>query len=188
LWRAVVALDVFFEARAEFSIFMLTWFAKNVRNLYRVLNTHDSPRQMALGVAFGVLLGLIPKGNLLAIGLAALFFTLRVNLNLGLLAAAVVSFVAGLSDPVAHRAGLWLLESSALRPLWVWLINVPFAPWTRFNNTVVLGNLVLGLLLFYPVYRAALPGCARWRRYLDQRSSRRMHGQRFCRLCRNVRC
>ena len=44
--------------------------------------------------------------------------------------------------------------SEALKPLWTCLYSLPVVPWTKFNNTVVLGNLVLGLLLYAPVYFA----------------------------------
>ncbi len=55
-------------------------------------------------------------------------------------------------DGLAHRVGLALLKAPALRGLWTGLYDLPIIPLTRFNNTVVLGNLVLGLILFAPLY------------------------------------
>src|SRR4029453_10490398 len=103
-----------------------------------------SPRQLALGCAFGLLLGLLPKGNLLAAFVALLFFTLRVNLSAGMLSALFISFIAGYFDPINHRLGLLLLNAAPLQPLWKRFYNTPFVPWTRFNNTVVLGSFALG--------------------------------------------
>ena len=35
-------------------------------------------------------------------------------------------------------------------------------PWTDFNNSIVLGSLVIGLLLLYPMYRLSKPVFARY--------------------------
>ena len=45
-----------------------------------------------------------------------------------------------------------MLKAPALRGVWSSLYDLPIVPLTRFNNTVVLGNLALGLLLFIPLY------------------------------------
>ena len=69
----------------------------------------------------------------------------------------MLTWVGVLLDPLSHRIGLGLLHLTWLRPVWTWLYNLPLAPWTSFNNTVVLGSLVLGLALLYPLYRVAEP-------------------------------
>lgn len=152
---------------------MIAWLAEQYRYLFLVLRSHDSPRQLALGFAFGVLLGLLPQGNLLAAGVVLVFFSLRLNLATGMITAFVVSYVAALGDPLAHRLGFVLLQAPALADIWTWLYNQPVVPWTQFNNTVVLGSFLLGLLAFYPAYRLSLPWFARWRKHLDRRAERR---------------
>jgi uncharacterized protein (TIGR03546 family) len=102
-----------------------------------------------------VVLGLVPKGNLIAALLAVVLASVRVNLATAALAAFVVSLVAPLCDPLTHRLGERLLTLESLQGFWTWLYNQPFAPWTAFNNTVVIGSLAAGLCLFYPVYRLA---------------------------------
>jgi uncharacterized protein (TIGR03546 family) len=44
-----------------------------------------------------------------------------------------------------------LVQTEGLAPLWTALYNAPLVPFTRFNNTVVLGSLVIALALFLPV-------------------------------------
>src|SRR5690606_34811882 len=144
---------------------MIAWLANQLRHFFGFLFTHESPRQIAMGFALGVVLGLIPKGNLLAVFMATLLLSLRVNKSAGMLSAVLVSFGAYLCDPLADRIGSALLLSPALKPLWTWLYNLPVVPWTDFNNTVVLGSFVLGWMLVYPVYRAALPAATRWQAY-----------------------
>ena len=60
-------------------------------------------------------------------------------------------------DPLSHRIGLFLLQHPYLHSGWTWLYNQPLAPWTYFNNSVVLGSFVIGLLLLYPAYRISRP-------------------------------
>ena len=76
------------------------------------------------------------------------------------LAAFMFTWLGVLADPVSHRIGLGLLQFSALEAVWTWLYNLPVVPWTAFNNTVVLGSLILGLALFYPVFRLIELGTA----------------------------
>jgi len=127
-----------------------------LRLLATSLVAERSPRQLAAGFALGMVLGLVPKGNLTAVGLGLVLFTCRVNLGAGLLAAAVFSWAGVWFDPAADDLGHLLLGAGWLTPLWTALYNVPVARWSGFNNTVVLGNLGLGLILFYPVYVVSL--------------------------------
>jgi uncharacterized protein (TIGR03546 family) len=68
----------------------------------------------------------------------------------GLLAFRLLAYVL---DPLVHSLGFWMLTRPALEPLWTALYTVRFVPYTLFNNTVVLGSLVLSLILALPVYR-----------------------------------
>ncbi|MBM3972158.1 MAG: TIGR03546 family protein [Planctomycetes bacterium] len=127
------------------------------RLFFKALIIDASPRQMAFGFALGVLVGLVPKGNLLAIGLMMLMCSLRVNLGVGLATVFVASWAGMLLDPITHRIGEFLLKSEPLRPLWETMIDTALLPWTDFNNTVVLGSFSLGLVAFVPLYFLSRP-------------------------------
>ena len=91
----------------------------------KALTVDATPRQMAFGLALGVLVGLVPKGNLLAIGLMMLLCALRVNLGVGMTAVFVTSWVGMLLDPITHRIGEFLLKNETLRPLWTGWCWIP---------------------------------------------------------------
>jgi uncharacterized protein (TIGR03546 family) len=57
-----------------------------------------------------------------------------------------------LTDPLAHRIGSTGLAYPWVQPIGAYLFDFPVVPWTALNNTVVLGNLILALVLFYPIY------------------------------------
>jgi uncharacterized protein (TIGR03546 family) len=131
----------------------MLWLIKQFLYLRKAVTTGDSPRLLAFSFALGMVLGLMPKGNLLAVLLSTVLFASRSNLAVAMVSALLFSLAGPLADPVTDRLGAALLRWSVLRPAWMWLDSKPLVPWTAFNNTVVLGSLTLGLLLFYPVYR-----------------------------------
>jgi len=138
------------------------FFLRPLRFLVRALVTDNSPSQMALGFALGLLIGLVPKGNLIALSLMVILGAIRVNLGVGMLTAMVVSWVGLLLDPLSHTIGRSLLTADGLVPFWTELNNMPVAPWTRFNNTVVLGSFTLGLALLIPAFLISRPVFARY--------------------------
>ena len=122
------------------------------KDLIASLHGGSDPRHLAAGFALGAALGLIPKGNLFAVGFLLLFFALRLNKGMALMSATFFTPIGYAVDAQAHRIGLALLKAPALSGLWTVLYDLPILPLTRFNNTVVLGNFVLGLALFVPLY------------------------------------
>ena len=134
---------------------MLLRMLRPLRLLVEAITDAGTPRQMALGFALGMLIGLVPKGNLTAVALTVVLLGTRVNLGMGLVGAGVFSWIGMLVDPFTHRIGHAMLTSESLQPTWAYLYDLPLVPWTGFNNSIVLGSLVLGLWLFYPVWRSS---------------------------------
>ena len=103
--------------------------------------------------ALGVAIGLMPKGNLIAMGFIFLLFALRVNLATGITTAIVFSWVGIFANPLVHRLGEVILTAQPLEPVFAWFFELPWAAWTSLNNTVVAGSFCLGLIQLYPTYR-----------------------------------
>lgn len=136
-------------------------FLKSARMLAYALSQSPSPRRMAAGIALGVAVGLVPKGNLLGLGLLTLLCCLNINVVAGLLTATLVSLVSYHADAAFHVLGRSLLTYDGLKPVWTWVSAQPLAAWTDFNNTVVLGSFCLALVGVVPVYWLTLPLCRR---------------------------
>lgn len=143
-----------------------------LRLLLKALTTESTPRQMSLGLAFGVLVGLVPKGNLLAVGLATLLAATRVNLAVAAAATVAVSFASIFADRWLDQLGYAVLTLPELQSLWTSLADMPFVPWTDFNNTIVMGSCVSGLVLFWPVHRMSRPVFERFSKSLGERARR----------------
>ena len=123
-----------------------------IRQFIKGLTSDTDPEQIGWGIALGFLIGLLPKATLTAQLLLVLLMALRVNIPMALLTMLAMLFLNPLMDKLTDPVGYYLLTSSALYPLWARLYNIPVVPWTGFNNTVVAGGLVVGLVLLAPVY------------------------------------
>ena len=113
------------------------------------------PGLIALAIAIGAIVGLIPKDNLLAPALLLVIFLLRVNLGFGIVSAALFTWVGIALEPFADRLGTFVLQSRLVEPLGAKFFELPLIAWTSLNNTIVMGEFLIGLVLFYPIYRVS---------------------------------
>lgn len=127
---------------------VITWIAKIIASL----NANRRAGEIAAGVSMGVLLALMPGANLLWLLIFVLTVFLKLNLGMELLVLAVLKPLAPLADPLLHTVGLSLLTAEGLFAFFTSLYNLPLLPFTRFNNTVVMGGLLTGLALWLPVF------------------------------------
>jgi uncharacterized protein (TIGR03546 family) len=134
---------------------MLSDVVAILRKLVRMLLAGSAPGQLATGLTLGMIIGILPKSNLIALSLCVLLFSLRCNKGLGLVAAIAFSSVGPWTDPFAHKLGLAVLHIGSLQTTYASLMNMPLGPWLGFNNTVVSGTFLMGLYVAYPVYWTA---------------------------------
>lgn len=125
-----------------------------LRQFISGLTSDTGPGQIGWGIALGFLIGLLPKATLTVQLLLVLLMALRVNIPMALLTVLLMTLVNPLMDKLTDPVGYYLLNNPALYPLWTRLYNMPVIPWTGFNNTVMTGGVVVGLVLLFPVYLA----------------------------------
>lgn len=133
-----------------------------IRLLLRATLMDSTPRQMSLGLACGILVGLVPKGNLLAIALAMLLAATRLNLAVAGLGAMAAALIAVGCDSFFDRVGWYVLSQPSLASVWVRLYETPWVPWTHFDNSIVMGSFVTGLALLLPVHWISRPLFAKY--------------------------
>src|SRR5256885_11314569 len=129
---------------------------KLLQSLVKTLHSEGTPTQIGLGVALGAALGLTPIANAHNLLVLLLLAVLNVSFGAGMLAWAVFVPVGFMLDPLFDRVGHWLLiDATSLRPLWTAWDNTPVLALMSFNNTVVLGSVVVWLAIFVPIYFAS---------------------------------
>lgn len=120
-------------------------------NLLKALNSESGPGQIALAFSLALITGLTPLlsfHNLLILFLACI---VRINFGAFILGTLFFSGLAYLLDPIFMSVGESLLLNESLQTFWTGLYQSNFWRITEFNNTLVLGSLVVALVLFLPV-------------------------------------
>jgi len=145
-------------------------FLKLIQSLIKTLHSEGTPGQVAAGIALGAILGLTPLVNLHNLVVFALIVILNVSFGGAMLGWVVFVPVGFLLDPAFDWIGArLLLDVPALTPLWTALYNMPVAPLTNFNNSVVLGSVVLSLAAWVPLFLGARWGVTRYRATVAER-------------------
>ena len=120
--------------------------------MFRALNANANPGEIAHAFSIAVLLGFLPKNNLLWYLLFIFFLFVRIKKGAYFLLMFLFSMIAPLADPVFNSVGYKILTLPALESTFSTLIEIPFVGFTRFNNTIVMGSLLCGIILYIPVY------------------------------------
>ena len=142
---------------------------KAIAKLLGAISSNTRPGAIAHAVSCGVLLGFMPKDNLLWYIL--FIFILFMNIQRGayalsiLLGAALTVFL----DPLFYSVWYSILTVESVKPYYASLLDIPFVAFTKFNNTVVMGSFVCGVAAYIPLYVLARLFVWAWRKYLAEK-------------------
>ena len=145
---------------------------KLIQSFLRTLHSDGTPAQIAAGFAIGAALGLTPLFNIHNALVIVALCLLNVSFGAGMLAMALLAPFGFILDPVFNAVGGALLNAEALRSLWEFLDNTPVFALSNFNNTVVLGSIVVWLILSAPLYFLARRAVVGYRSTLGERIRR----------------
>lgn len=140
---------------------------KLLQSLFKALNSEGTPGQVAAGIALGAALGLTPLLSLHNLLIVAAIALLNVSVPGALLGWLVFTPLAFAFDPAFDAVGRGLLLGvPALTPLWEWAANAPIVALARFNNSVVLGSLVVWIVAGLPIWALARIGVTQYRAHV----------------------
>ncbi|UCH22092.1 MAG: TIGR03546 family protein [Deltaproteobacteria bacterium] len=123
-----------------------------VAKLMKVLNSETDPAQISLAVCFAMIIGLTPLYSLHNLLFLFIVLLLRVNLAAFILGWLFFSGVAYILDPLFHRIGLAILTAKTFETIWTALYNITIFRLANFNNSIVMGSLIVSLILFVPIF------------------------------------
>ena len=141
---------------------------KAIIRFFKALNSNVHPGEIAHAVCLGMILGFMPKTNALWYILFFLFCFLRINKACYLLFTFLFSMITPLIDPIFHKVGFTILSHEPLIPIYIKMLEIPYLPLTKFNNTIVIGSLFCGILLYIPIYILSRLIVHLWRRVIRQ--------------------
>jgi uncharacterized protein (TIGR03546 family) len=121
----------------------------------KLLNSDTGNISLALGMTCGFILGMTPTLSLHSLLIFLILFFFRIQIGAALITAFFFKFVAYLLDPLFHSIGSAVLEVKALQSVFATLYNMPLIPYTRFNNSIVMGSAVVTIILSPLAYIAS---------------------------------
>lgn len=125
---------------------------KKILSFFKVLNKNVRPAEIAHAVSCGLILGFMPKDNLLWYILFIFFLFIRMNRGCFLFLTLVFSLLAPFLDPVFDLFGYWILTLDFMTKPFAWFLNIPLMNFTKLNNTIVCGSLASAIILYIPVF------------------------------------
>lgn len=114
--------------------------------ILKALKEGPTPGQIAGGILLGFIIGVIPGWPVQIYAVILLILIIKVNLPMVIIGWVSGFVIAVIVDPLFDAVGGLLLEMPALQGLWTAMYNSPPAALTHFNNTVVLGSFVVGVI------------------------------------------
>ena len=134
--------------------------------LLKALGSNSKPSQIANSFCIGLILGLMPKGNLLWWLVFVFFMFVRINKAGYFIMMILGAFISPYFDPIFHQIGEAVLTYETLVPTFAKLLEIPFVGFTRFNNTIVCGSLVAGIIAYIPLFLFMLLFIWVWRKWI----------------------
>jgi uncharacterized protein (TIGR03546 family) len=113
----------------------------------KLLNSETGNISLAAGMTCGFILGMTPTLSLHSLLIFLVLFFFRIQIGAALLMAFFFKFIAFLMDPAFDAVGQKVLEVESLQGLYTTLYNMPLIPYTRFNNSIVMGSFVITFAL-----------------------------------------
>lgn len=117
----------------------------------RVLGSESSPLQLSVAIGLAMIAGFTPLLSLHNLLVVFILLSFRINLAAFILALGVFSGLAYLLDPMFNSVGLSLLQNESMQATWTTMYNSTFWRVANFNNTIVMGSLVVSLVALVPV-------------------------------------
>ena len=125
----------------------MTILLKQIFGLLKLLNSDTGVNQIAMGVVCGLILAFAPTFSIQTIFVIFIIFFFRIQIGAAFIAMFFFAIPALLLDPLFHIIGSYFLEIVALKGVYTFLYNAPIIPFTKFNNSIVMGALISSFFL-----------------------------------------
>ena len=129
---------------------------KQLFQFIKLLNSDTGTNQIAAGIAVGFILGMTPVFSLQTVLVVFVLLFFRIQIGAAFVSAFFFKFAAYLLDPVFDLVGERVLNLPGLQSIFTTLYNMPIIPFTRFNNTIVMGSGVVTIALSPIVFFLAI--------------------------------
>lgn len=140
---------------------------KSLVSILNILNSNKDPKEIALGVVLGMFGGLLAIAPVNLIIVFLLLILLRAHSGMFFVSVGLFKLASLGLDPAGDALGYAILTMPFLAGLFTAMMKIPLLPYTQFNNTVVMGDFIIALILIIPVWLLAIKGTAFYRKKLQ---------------------
>jgi len=120
---------------------------KIIKKFFKFLNSQADPVEIAIGVILGMFVAFLSPAMFNVIVLFLVALLLNCNFGIFFLCAGLFKILTILTDPAGDIIGKFVLTRDFLVPLWKTIAEIPVLSLTSFNNSVIMGNFIIGLIL-----------------------------------------
>ncbi len=120
---------------------------KIIKKILKFLNSQADPVEIAIGVILGLFAAFLSPAFFNVILLFLLALLLNCNFGIFFLSTGLFKMLTILIDPIGDVAGKFILTRDFLVPLWKIIAEIPVLSLTSFNNSVIMGNFIIGIIL-----------------------------------------
>ena len=138
----------FIELQLRFLYMIVSWIAK----VFVAINSNKRTSEIAWAISVAFILALIPKGNLLWIALFVLTFFLKLNQAVEMVFIVIFNYSFKFLDRILDRIGYIILTIPNLEDFFTKLFNNSFFYLSKYYNSLVMGGLIVGLIMAFPIY------------------------------------
>lgn len=120
---------------------------KVLKKILKFLNSQADPVEIAIGAILGMFAAFLSPAlfNVMVIFLVALL--LNCNFGIFFLCTGLFKIFTIIVDPAGDVIGKFVLARDFLIPLWKIIAGIPILSLTNFNNSIIMGNFIVGLIL-----------------------------------------
>ncbi len=123
-----------------------------IAKLIKSLGANTNPGEIAHAMACGMILGLMPKNNLMWYLVMVFILFVRINKPMYVIMMLAGSVIAPACDGFFDTIGYSFLTIPQFSGFFGTLLDIPFVAFSKFNNSVVMGAFLCGLALYIPLY------------------------------------
>lgn len=141
---------------------------KPLVKLIQALSSNNEPGLIAHAFSLGMLLGFMPKDNLFWYILFVLIFFMRIQRTFFSLSIILGASLTVFLDPIFDDVGFFILTQESFASTFTYLLSIPFVAFTEFNNTIVMGSFICGIVAYIPFYFIARLLILFWRKVIGR--------------------
>lgn len=121
-----------------------------------ILNSDAAPSHIALAISLALIAGMNSLFSVFGLVVVLLIIILRVNLSALIVAYGLFAGVTLLLSGLLSEIGVAVLSAEALQGVWQQAYQFSLFRFAELNNSLVMGQFVMSLVLFIPVFLLAL--------------------------------